>query len=121
MSADGEWLPPGPVLWRANRLLLAGRLGWPAGAAETCERLEEVHPQWYVWYGGDGFCATRGGGFHEIELFDADPEALAHAMGDAPPQHRFGPNACWCRRQGAEVVQHGYVMRISTTQVRRFR
>lgn len=120
MSADGEMLPPGPALRRANRILIAKRCGWPEGTAETCDRLEDAHPQWHVWY-RDGYCATRSGDYHEIELFDPDPQALADAIGNAPPKHEFGPNTCWCRREDAEQVQHGYAIRIDTTQVRRFR
>jgi hypothetical protein len=40
--------PVDPDLARRNRVVVAERTGWPAGAVETCERLEAEHPGWMV-------------------------------------------------------------------------
>jgi hypothetical protein len=40
--------PPGPELAAKNRRLLAERLGWPDGALEACEQLDQAHIGWYT-------------------------------------------------------------------------
>ncbi|MEV6350904.1 hypothetical protein [Actinoplanes sp. NPDC051851] len=59
-----------PLAWR-NRRLIAERTGWPDGALETCERLDEDHQGWSVMWVAEnpgvgrehpaGFSATRSG------------------------------------------------------------
>jgi hypothetical protein len=42
-------LPAGsPELWRHNRAIISERVGWPPGAAATCDWLEVMHPGWRV-------------------------------------------------------------------------
>jgi hypothetical protein len=38
------------ALARYNRAIIAERVGWPAGALETCERLEFEHPEWMLYW-----------------------------------------------------------------------
>jgi hypothetical protein len=41
-------LPPEVI--ERNRELVAARLGWPAGALDTCRHLERSHPGWHCWW-----------------------------------------------------------------------
>ena len=43
-------LPPGPELAGRNRQLIAERIGWPEGAVELCEEIEQAHPDWSVFW-----------------------------------------------------------------------
>jgi hypothetical protein len=45
---SGELAPTGRELARRNRIVIAKRTGWPAGAVEICEAIEEAHPDWDV-------------------------------------------------------------------------
>lgn len=49
---SGEPAPgPGRDLARWNRRVIAERTGWPEGAVEICEQIEEAHPDWdVVWH-----------------------------------------------------------------------
>lgn len=84
-----------------NRRVMAKRLRWPAGAVETCERLERKHPGWCVsWMAAwpvkgfqrrGGFYAWRaedcplvkdgqGGYVKRRELYGADAAAITRKM-----------------------------------------
>jgi hypothetical protein len=45
-----------------NRAVIAERLGWPDGALEACQDLEQRHPAWHVTYvlGGVPSAPTPG-------------------------------------------------------------
>ncbi|GIF16521.1 hypothetical protein [Actinoplanes teichomyceticus] len=61
----------GMALRRHNRIVVARRTGWPAGALAICERLDAEHPGWHAsWLGPNygrgwerpaGFAAWRPG------------------------------------------------------------
>ena len=46
MTGTGDLHPIGPDLLRHNRRVMAERLGWPDGAVETCDWLQDAYPDW---------------------------------------------------------------------------
>ena len=49
--------------WK-NRRTLAERLGWPAGALEACEEVEQEHPEWHISYSSGGGRTWSRAGFY---------------------------------------------------------
>jgi hypothetical protein len=68
MAEHTDLHPPGPEPAVRNRRIIAERLGWPAGAVEVCEQMEQESPGWWAtWVSGGGltwkepgFSATTG-------------------------------------------------------------
>jgi hypothetical protein len=54
-------LPDGMA--ETNRALIAKRLGWPDGALEACQTLEERHPAWHITYVPGGVPAAPAPGY----------------------------------------------------------
>jgi hypothetical protein len=93
-----------------NRLLVAGRTGWPEGALRACADLEDRHPGWHVWWMPEnvaagwerpaGFCAEYEGSYHRAEIFRSSGEELAERMAEGVPEHEYdihGLKICaWC-------------------------
>ncbi|UQU64875.1 hypothetical protein COUCH_00460 [Couchioplanes caeruleus] len=90
-----EPLPPtGPELGRRNRRLIAKRTGWPEGAVEACERIEDAFPAWSVswrhenvipgFLSPEGFYAERPGRYSwdKTVLYGADAEKLLEQIAE---------------------------------------
>ncbi len=98
-------------LRRRNRRIAAARVSWPAGALETCERLDGEHPGWFVewlfaneirgWERPAGFMAFQGRG---TKVFAPTPEELAERIAAAEERieaRRLEERAMWERmREG---------------------
>lgn len=82
--------PHGPELGQRNRRILAERLGWPDGAVEACESVDDEHPGWHTtWAAGNdqrartGYYATRRGD-RGSWVYGATTDELAAAIGGYP-------------------------------------
>jgi hypothetical protein len=102
MTAGGEPLAkPGPELALKNRKLSAEK--WPAGALETCEKIEAEHPGWWAFWRDantiKGFehpasFAAHHQGRH-VTVCGVDAAALSVAIEQAPEQrHWHYENVC---------------------------
>lgn len=84
----------GPELARMNRMIIAERLGWPAGAVEECEKLDDASPGWSITWEAGCYCATRVGWRHGDEvprwLYGETVDELATAIEQHPLPER-GP------------------------------
>jgi hypothetical protein len=91
--------PVGPELAAMNLRILALRTGWPDGAIDECEKLQDASPGWSISWspGGNpswaetGYYATRVG-WHVTDalryLHGATVDELAAAIEQHPlPQH----------------------------------
>ncbi len=90
------------LVWH-NRQLVAARTGWPVGALEMCEHLDDVHPGWTVhwraylnipgWYHPPGYIARRQSSGY---VCGEDPAALVAAMKRAPDRRHWHYHAVCC-------------------------
>lgn len=94
----GPKRPDGAQLRFRNRRILSGRLRWPAGALEACERIERENPGWAVTYltanPFPGFerpacywAVRHLPGDRRHEVYAPDPEALVAEI-DSTPRSR---------------------------------
>ncbi|GAA1028029.1 hypothetical protein GCM10009557_11570 [Virgisporangium ochraceum] len=82
-----DLLPPGPELFAANQRVLAERLGWPLGAVEACQSIDEEFPGWYTLYWPvhrgkpAGYYAFHdNSNWMEPHLYGATPDDLREAI-----------------------------------------
>lgn len=75
---------------RSNRALWAEKYGWPAGALEACNAIEDELPEWHpLWNSGSDSGRHRRAGFYAMKrgwdawvepAFGSTPEALVAAI-----------------------------------------
>lgn len=84
-------IPPGPELLRHNRRVMAERIGWPDGAVEACDKLQDAYPGWNPGWQPEstirgfehpaGYFASRlGRRYNEPVAYGSDPDELASVI-----------------------------------------
>lgn len=90
--------PVNDDLLRHNRRIIASRIGWPDGAVEACDKLQDAYPDWIPgWQPAStipgfehpaGYFASRHSRRHdEPPAYGADPLELAAAIEGWPWQN----------------------------------
>lgn len=90
-NASDQLHPINADLPRHNRRVIAERIGWPDGAVEACDWIEQAYPEWIPGWQHEskirgferpeGYYATRQGGHSgEPDLYGATAEDLAAAI-----------------------------------------
>lgn len=89
-------------LARANMRIIAQRLRWPDGALAACERIEDEHPGWSVWWQhatprkSEGWYAIHANSYHlEPAMYGATPDALRDAVAGHHCPAMDPPFAAW--------------------------
>jgi prophage regulatory protein len=89
---------PETLAWN-NRRILDERLNWPTGALETCEQVEQEHPEWSINYSSGGGRTWSKAGFYAIrkaawrpepDLYGADATELEAALLAWKPPPTYG-------------------------------
>ena len=85
-----EVTPPEATLAFTNRRVLAKRGGWPEGALETCERIEQSYPNYYVnWQDANAWARSPAGfyaqyrnawGGYEKPIYGEDELAISRTI-----------------------------------------
>ena len=70
--------PPGPELAAKNRRLFAQRLGWPDGALEACEQLDQAHAGWYANWSPGGSPSRPDAGYYTRRWHQERGEPFAY-------------------------------------------
>lgn len=124
---SGELMPISPELARWNRIVIAARTGWPAGAVEICEAIEQANPGWRVRWRHKhtiprferpaGFYARGSGVGYGLD-FESLSAAIEALSSDCPrcgarlpvrsdsvcPPHRTKGGPGWCPLDGTEAT-----------------
>lgn len=85
----------GPELARMNRMIIAERTGWPDGAVEACEKLEDAAPGWSInWSAGGNMTWDKPGYYAEL---------IGWHYTDTTPRYLYGATV---DELAAEIEQH---------------